>query len=323
MLYSKILITGLTYNRNATEKQNNNSCAKQSTHETVVRLRIDSHRCRLPLPKPSLKLHLIQSKKIENLFFHLGLRLHSLCAVAIMKLIEKSILIGLWTILSLHSIGCSPHVSEKNTENEPTIPPLSPAIQQTLQSTNGMQIVKEEELSKTNGLWYLRGTTNLFSGMELDYHTNGVVKLQMTFTNGLPYGLNTVWHSNGNKQSEGKFLKGKRNGLWEMWFDNGKPDKAGNFVNGKPDGLQVFWHTNQVKSVEWEYKNGMPHGKMKRFHENGKLEQEGSYDMGMRTGEWFAWDENGKKVRTALFDQGKLIKENQIDKPKETSPKLK
>ena len=137
------------------------------------------------------------------------------------------------------------------------------------------------------------------------------------------HAANNAWNGDGNKQSEGKFLKGKRNGLWEMWFDNGKPDKAGNFVNGKPDGLQVFWHTNQVKSVEWEYKNGMPHGKMKRFHENGKLEQEGSYDMGMRTGEWFAWDENGKKVRTALFDQGKLIKENQIDKPKEISPKIK
>ena len=59
------------------------------------------------------------------------------------------------------------------------------------------------------------------------------------------------------------------------------------------------------------------------FGSNGKLEQEGSYDMGMRTGEWFAWDENGKKIRTALFDQGKLIKENQIDKLKESSSKNK
>ena len=270
------------------------------------------------MPKLPFELHLIQSKNIENLFFTKRLRRHSLHAVAIMKLTKKSLLLNLSALLSFVASGCTPQPPEKTLENISSIP-VAPETQQTLQSTNGMQIVKEEELIKKNGLWYLRGTTNLFTGMELDYHTNGIVKLQMTFTNGLPYGTNTVWHLNGNKQTEGEFADGKRNGLWRMWFDNGKPDKVGTFVNGKPDGLQVFWHTNQVKAVEWEYKEGMPHGKIKRFHENGELEQEGSYDMGMRTGEWFAWDKNGKKIRTALFEEGKLIKETQIDKPEEIS----
>ena len=241
-----------------------------------------------------------------------------------MKLTKKSIILGLSSLLGLYNTGCTPQIeTEKKPETKPIVPNSSAIqqapIQQTFQPTNGMQVVKEEELIKKEGLWYFRGTTNLFTGMELDYHTNGLVKFQMTFTNGLPYGTNTVWHLNGKKQTEGTFSEGKRTGLWNMWFDNGKPDKAGTFLNGKPDGLQVFWHTNEVKAVEWEYKEGMPHGKIKRYHENGQLEQEGSYDMGLRTGEWFAWDENGKKIRTALFDEGKLIKETQLDKPEEQS----
>ena len=71
-------------------------------------------------------------------------------------------------------------------------------------------VVTEEQLFKTNGLWYLRGTTNLFTGTEMDYHTNGVLRFRMTFTNGLPYGTNTAWHPNGTKQTEGEFVDGKR-----------------------------------------------------------------------------------------------------------------
>jgi hypothetical protein len=69
MPYRQVLITGLTNNWNAPERQNSHSSAKQSAHKTTVSLKIDTHRRRLPLPKPPLKLHLIQSKKIENLFF--------------------------------------------------------------------------------------------------------------------------------------------------------------------------------------------------------------------------------------------------------------
>ena len=309
---------GLANSLKTTKKQDNRCSNKQSVCKITVNLKIDTHGHRLSLPKPPLKLHLIQSKKIENLFFTQKLWRHSLTAFIIMKLSKKSLLLDISAIISLFAIGCTSESPEKTQENIPSIS-VTPKAQQTLQSTNGMQIVKLEELIKKNGLWYLRGTTNLFTGMELDYHTNGLFKLQMTFTNGLPYGTNTVWHLNGKKQAEGKFADGKRNGLWRMWFDNGKPDRVGTFVHGKPDGLQVFWHTNQVKAVEWEYKKGMPHGKIKRFHQNGQLEQEGLYDMGMRTGEWFAWDENGKKIRTALFAKGKLIKETQIDKPEEIS----
>ena len=39
-------------------------------------------------------------------------------------------------------------------------------------------VVTEEQLFKTNGLWYLRGTTNLFTGTEMDYHVGVVVHLR-------------------------------------------------------------------------------------------------------------------------------------------------
>ena len=184
-------------------------------------------------------------------------------------------------------------------------------------------VVTEEQLFKTNGLWYLRGTTNLFTGTEMDYHTNGVLRFRMTFTNGLPYGTNTAWHPNGTKQTEGEFVDGKRSGLWNMWFDDGKPDKQGTFVNGKPDGLQIFWHTNGVKSVEWYHKEGIPHGNSKSYYMNGQLHQEGSYDMGRQIGEWAEWDEDGNKTKTAQFENGQIIKETNLTEPASIIPPQK
>ena len=191
-----------------------------------------------------------------------------------MNRIRSQLFISAVAAATIYSVGCSNESSGSKPPIEPTAtnspaPPALSATEQILQPTNGLHLVRKEQLIKTNGLWYLRGTTNLFSGMELDYHTNGLVKFQMTFTNGLTYGLNTAWHLNGAKQSEGRFTNGKREGLWNMWFDNGKPDKQGMFSEGKPDGLQIFWHTNGVKSVEWYHKEGLRHGKSDTFHKNG------------------------------------------------------
>ena len=180
--------------------------------------------------------------------------------------------------------------------------------------TNGVPLALDDELQNRNdGKWYWRDTTNLFTGIEVLHHTNGVIKLQLPFTNGVPHGHRMMWHPNGQNESEGDYVNGQRSGLWETWYPNGKPDKKGTFVNGKADGWQTFWHTNGVKSIEWFHKEGYPHGKMKTYHENGQLKQQGAYLEAKQNGNWTAWDEDGNKVREALFLKGSLITEKTFE----------
>jgi antitoxin component YwqK of YwqJK toxin-antitoxin module len=180
--------------------------------------------------------------------------------------------------------------------------------------TNGVPLALDDELQNRNdGKWYWRDTTNLFTGIEVLHHTNGVIKLQLPFTNGVPHGHRMMWHPNGQNESEGDYVNGQRSGLWETWYPNGKPDKKGTFVNGKADGWQTFWHTNGVKSIEWFHKEGHPHGKMKSYHENGQLKQQGAYLEAKQNGNWTAWDEDGNKVREALFLKGSLITEKTFE----------
>ena len=184
--------------------------------------------------------------------------------------------------------------------------------------TNGVPLALDDELQNRNdGKWYWKGTTNLFTGIELNHHTNGVLKLQLPFTNGVPHGHRIMWHSNGQKESEGNFENGARAGLWKTWYPSGQPDKQGKFVNGKPEGMQIFWHTNGVKSVEWMHRDGIPHGEMKAYHPNGKLKQQGDYLEGRRDAQWMAWDKQGVKIREALFLKGNLVTEKVFDESSE------
>ena len=180
--------------------------------------------------------------------------------------------------------------------------------------TNNVPLALDNELQNRNdGKWYWRGTTNLFTGIEILHHTNGVMKQQLPFTNGVSHGRRFMWHPNGQKEHEGDYVNGQHSGLWETWYPNGKPDKKGTFVNGKADGLQTFWHTNGVKSVEWYYRDGYPHGAMKTYHKNGELKQQGAHLDGKKNSNWTAWDENGNKIREALFQKDNLITEKTFE----------
>ena len=182
--------------------------------------------------------------------------------------------------------------------------------------TNGVPLALDDELqNRKDGKWYWRDTTNLFTGIEMLHHTNGVIMQQLPMTNGVGHGRRLRWHLNGEMESEGDYVDGQRSGPWKMWFPNGKLDKKGTFVNGKATGLQTFRHTNGVKSIEWFYKDGYPHGEMTRYHENGNKQQHGFYQTNRQHGKWIAWDENGREIREAEFDKGKLISEKMIGEP--------
>ncbi len=180
--------------------------------------------------------------------------------------------------------------------------------------TNGVPLALDNELqNRKDGKWYWRDTTNLFAGIEILHHPNGLVMQQLPMTNGVAQGRRLRWHPNGQMESQGRYENGMRSGMWVTWYANGVKDKQGTFLKGKPNGPQTFWHTNGVKSVEWHYKEGYPHGEMKSYHDNGQLKQHGFYETNRQHGKWAAWDENGIKIREALFKKGSPITDKEFE----------
>ena len=98
--------------------------------------------------------------------------------------------------------------------------------------------------NRNNGKFYLKGTTNLFTGIEILHYAAGTIKQQLPLTNGVAQGTRMRWHSNGVMESIGSYSNGMRTGYWKTWNFDGEKNKEGTFVKGKPDGKQIFWHTN-------------------------------------------------------------------------------
>ena len=82
------------------------------------------------------------------------------------------------------AITCAALLTAGCTEKDSPIQTSQPK-----RMTNGVPLALDNELQNRNdGKWYWRGTTNLFTGIEILHHTNGVMKQQLPFTNGVSHG---------------------------------------------------------------------------------------------------------------------------------------
>ena len=92
--------------------------------------------------------------------------------------------------------------------------------------------VNYDELEEREGIRYLKGSGNPYTGK--------------TF----------VLHENGQKKGEGAYKDGKKDGLWLEWYLNGQKKWKINYKNNKLDGLLLGWHENGQKRLEVNYKDG-------------------------------------------------------------------
>ena len=95
-----------------------------------------------------------------------------------------------------------------------------------------------------NGLMYIKGSENLYTGEQLLFYENGQMEQRANYKDGKFDGLGTSWHENGEKKEQGHYKDNKLNGLWSSWYKNGQIEQKGNFKDNKPDGLFIGWHEN-------------------------------------------------------------------------------
>ncbi len=143
-----------------------------------------------------------------------------------------------------------------------------------------------------------------FTGIGYYKHSNGKIKGEMEFKDGLVYGTFKSWYENGNIKEE-KFRKKedngplKFNGIQKEWYKNGNLEKEevwedwiktsetnydenGN-VLGKEEGDKEYYGNNQLKSNEKQIKI---QGKNQTLTEQ--------------------WSENGKRTRVHIYETEKF-----------------
>ena len=115
--------------------------------------------------------------------------------------------------------------------------------------------VNQDELEEREGISYLKGSGNPYTGKTFVLNENGQKKYETNYKDGKRDGLFVRWYENGERV-EANYKDGKLDGLTTTWYENGQKAGERNYKDGKGDGLAVMWHKNGQKLRELNYKDG-------------------------------------------------------------------
>lgn len=127
-----------------------------------------------------------------------------------------------------------------------------------------------------NGIYYDE-SKNLYNGTYIEFHDNGVKKIEMNIKDGLKDGETTLYSMEGKISEIRSFKMGKMDGTWTTFNESDQKMAVANYQNDKKHGKWMIWDENGVKRYEMEYIEGT------------------------RSGTWFMWDENGKLISEKTY----------------------
>jgi antitoxin component YwqK of YwqJK toxin-antitoxin module/Tfp pilus assembly protein PilF len=175
------------------------------------------------------------------------------------------------------------------------------------------------DIIKTEGTFDNNGKR---TGEWREYYTDGVIKSNVTYKDGLAQGPYQIYYSNGQLKESGSYVNDKVDGKVIFYNNSGatkyisnfKADKLngeyveGNdagiitekaaFKDGKLSGPFSVTFPDGKKLVDGSYKDGEVDGSFKRYYYNGNLESEGTYTAGKQSGKYVYYFEN-KQIQTA------------------------
>jgi len=135
------------------------------------------------------------------------------------------------------------------------------------------------ELARTNlvrveGHWCRIGQTNPFSGVMLEYYTNGVLQSRSVISNGLVNGLYEAWHTNGQLAVREYYRTNCSDGPRTKWYPDGKKLSESTIVLGKMQGTFRRWHENGKLAEDIPMRDGKIEGAGRSWYESGFLKTE-------------------------------------------------
>jgi len=133
-------------------------------------------------------------------------------------------------------------------------------------------------------------------GQELEYHPNGKLRSESSFSHSQPTGVWRTWFLDGTLRSEVDFgVPGSTaEAMQRFWHENGKLAAEGPALNGVRTGSWHYWNDDGTPLREGAYREGKRDGAWVFYDEHGAKRAEGTYELGLRIGTWTLWDEHGE-----------------------------
>lgn len=122
-----------------------------------------------------------------------------------------------------------------------------------------------------DGRLCVAGQTNPFTGITVDYFTDGRLRSRSSVSNGLFEGLSEGWHTNGQLQVTEYFKRSISNGLRTKWYPNGRKLSEGQIAEGKFEGRFRRWSDSGALAEELDFRNGELNGIASAYFESGCL----------------------------------------------------
>jgi antitoxin component YwqK of YwqJK toxin-antitoxin module len=107
--------------------------------------------------------------------------------------------------------------------------------------------IRQEKESKLHGWWIV-------------FNNDNSKQWERFYIDGQQNGPEKEWHINGKLKSEYSFTNGKLNGSWKIWFDNGQLKNEAWFTNGEPDLFSRWYDKSGTLIAELLILDGIKHG---------------------------------------------------------------
>ncbi|GIV42517.1 MAG: hypothetical protein KatS3mg034_1827 [Vicingaceae bacterium] len=90
-------------------------------------------------------------------------------------------------------------------------------------------------------VFYLKQQDKKEPVKEIEYYSNGKIKLEGTYKNGKMHGKWKVYYENGMVWSEGEYVDGLREGYSKVYYPSGKLQFEGEYKKGQRTGTWKFY----------------------------------------------------------------------------------
>jgi len=164
-----------------------------------------------------------------------------------------------------------------------------------------------------------------------EYNSNGSLKSESLYKDGLRTGNWTVFYSQNNTlRSSTNYVLNVKEGKYEAFYNNGNIERRGNYENNKPIGEWIIYYSKDgsiycrqmLKDSKWDFEAFHDNGNLKEkgvalnfnlsiyegtyteYYSNGKMKEERNYLNGTRHGKYKVYREDGTLSQEGLFHMG-------------------
>ncbi len=138
------------------------------------------------------------------------------------------------------------------------------------------------------------GSNRAVNGVSLQFFSNGVLRSQKSFKDGVAHGPFLERAENGMLYESGAFHHGQLNGEYRSYFPNGQVWEKVNYYNNRYDGDYHLYYENGQIQIQAEYIDGMKDGEYQSFYDDGTPRVQAFYKHDYRIGTYCRFYPNGQ-----------------------------